>query len=317
MTGFGRGVFNHEGGRLIVEIKTINGKQLDVSAVRYPAILRECEPELRQRLSVALVRGKVECSVSYTPDHGAADGSSISTLDPELFHAMVEHVWSVMRREFSVTDGECMLHGGNKANQMEPALLQSKLMAVQSVIRRSEVWRETTQELTPALRSGFFSALEEALDHCVEFRTQEGIATARDLEASLDTIEDLLHQVDGLKDARIERIKQKLTNGLATLPEEQGRTVEPARLAQEMIFYIEKLDINEEIKRLGQHCRYFRQTLHEEIAGQGRKLGFITQEMGREINTIGSKSNDADMQRCVVLMKDHLEKMKEQLLNVL
>lgn len=300
MTGFGRATSEFEGGTLTVEIKSVNSKQLDLSSLRYPPILRECEPEVRQWLAAALGRGKVDLSVTLSPSSKQGVKDSQYVLDQRLFADLISQV--VDARRWS-------------ALEMSEQAITS--LAVQTVLRMPNVWREATQELTPGLRAALRSAVDAALADCVEFRSQEGAATERDLLDSLQSIELLLGEIDLMKEARVDRVKQRLDEALASLANDGVKTVDPARMGQELIFYIEKLDINEEIKRLEQHCGYFRQTLSEQEAGQGRKLGFIAQEMGREINTIGSKANDAEIQRRVVMMKDFLEKMKEQLLNVL
>ena len=211
-----------------------------------------------------------------------------------MFAAYVEQL-----RQLSETQGIEMPAGGH---------------LMQIVLRMPDVMTKTENPvLTDEEWQVARGVVEEAIDKLVEFRTQEGIALARKFEEKLTNIENLLHSIEPYETERVERIKARIMDGLAAIPNAQ---YDSNRLEQEMIYYIEKLDISEEKQRLTNHLAYFRQTMAEGH-GQGKKLGFIAQEMGREINTTGSKSNQAEMQNIVVKMKDELEQIKEQVLNVM
>jgi hypothetical protein len=185
-----------------------------------------------------------------------------------------------------------------------------------TLISRAELWDSDESLASETESAAVIRAFDMAIDNLTDYRLAEGKATERDFLEQLKAIEDLRLEIDAMKDDRVENIKSRIQRDLEAFQNAPESRVDPQRFAQELIFYIEKLDINEELKRLEQHCLYFRETLAQEESA-GKKLNFIAQEMGREINTLGSKANDHTIQRCVVQMKDHLERIKEQTLNIL
>ena len=289
MTGYGKASAEFGGKKIVAEIKSLNSKALDLS-VRIAPIYREKEMEVRQMVAAKLERGKIEMNI-WTENEESA---SAQPINQSVFAAYVEQL-----RQLSETQGIEMPTGGH---------------LMQIVLRMPDVMTKTENPvLTDEEWQVARGVVEEAIDKLVEFRTQEGIALARKFEEKLTNIENLLHSIEPYETERVERIRARIMDGLAAIPNAQ---YDSNRLEQEMIYYIEKLDISEEKQRLANHLKYFRETMEEE-AGQGKKLGFIAQEMGREINTTGSKSNHAEMQNIVVKMKDELEQIKEQVLNAL
>lgn len=287
MTGYGKSVANFGNKKIHVEIKSLNSKSLDLSA-RIPTLYREHEMALRQRVAQRLERGKVDFTI-WLENDASRPAASFNAATIAAYH----HQLSTLCAEIGVAEPDNWLR-----------LL---LTLPESVSAGAE------EELSDEEWAAVSQAVDEALDHLVEFRTQEGAALERKFREKIDNIESLLHQIEPYEQSRVEKIRQRIVSGLQSLPEvEYDRN----RLEQEMIYYIEKLDISEEKQRLTNHLRYFRETLADGH-GQGKKLGFIAQEMGREINTTGSKSNQAEMQNIVVKMKDELEQIKEQVLNVM
>ena len=286
MTGFGKGAASSADKKFTVEIKSLNSKQMDLF-MRVPASLREQELPMRSEITGALGRGKVEANVTV---------ENISTqVNTSINIAVVEKY---------------------KEQIME--------MATQLQIAWPTDWYATLLRLPEALSTApvtvtdaDLKALHEALDQAVkgicEFRAHEGEKLYAFFESKCAAISELLGEVEPFETSRVARVKERLEDSLSKL---RGVDYDKGRLEQELIFYIEKLDVTEEKTRLRAHIAYFLETLKTGTE-QGKKLGFIAQEMGREINTLGSKSNDADMQRIVVRMKDELEQIKEQVLNVL
>lgn len=293
LTGFGRGESTGSGVQIVVELKCLNSKVLDVGNIRLPSRYRVMEVHTRQRISEVVGRGKVEVYVSVK-ESGGMETESMQICRDVLLH----YVHSL--REMGKSEGYDM-------SVADAFTLASRMPGVASPVE---------PELVESEESAYREALEAALESLVAFREQEGRATETFLLGEVRAIEMLRRRVDGMKDVRIEEVKARFAEALEQLRNEEGDIVDENRLAQEIFYHIERLDINEELQRLEQHCSYFEETVREETS-QGRKLNFISQEMGREINTIGSKSNNVAMQRCVVEMKDHLERIKEQVLNVL
>ena len=287
MTGYGKAVVAYKGKKINVEVKSLNSKALDLST-RIAPLYREKEMEIRQIVTAKLLRGKVDFAV-WIEKEASADATPVNA-------ALVAHYY----RQISDI--------AEKTGIPAPADWLSLLLRMPDVMTRTE-----TEELTDEEWAVARGAVEEAVDRLVEFRTQEGAALQKKFGEKIDNIERLLHSIEPWEKARVEKIRTRIVDGLKSIPD-----VEYAknRLEQELIYYIEKLDISEEKQRLANHLKYFRETM-EEQAGQGKKLGFIAQEMGREINTTGSKSNQAEMQNIVVKMKDELEQIKEQVLNAL
>ncbi len=286
MTGFGKGEASLSNKKITVEIRSLNSKQLDMN-VKLPTLYRTFEFDIRSRVAAAVVRGKADISV--TVENTAVNTSA--TINKELF------------REY--------------LRQMNDTLAFSGVDAaydaiVPVIMRMPEVVSTQAEEVSAEEQAALMQALDAALEQFNAFREQEGATLIADLLRRVDKIEELKAEVVPYEQSRCETIKNRIRENLSQLKVD----VDSNRLEQEMIFYIEKLDITEEKVRLSNHCRYFREVAANEDAA-GRKLGFIAQEMGREINTLGSKANEANIQILVVKMKDELEKIKEQVLNIL
>ena len=287
MTGYGKAVVTFNDKKINVEIRSLNSKTLDLST-RIAPLYREKEIEMRQMVAKALTRGKVDFSIWVEKD-AAADATPINA-------ALVENYYQQIK-EISARTGI-----------PEPQDWFQTLLRMPDVTTTNEVEILTDEEWETARQ-----AIEQALNALVEFRKQEGIALQKKFIEKIDNISALLTSIEPYEKSRIEKIRARIIEGLNTIPEID---YDQNRLEQELIYYIEKLDISEEKQRLANHLKYFRETMNEGY-GQGKKLGFIAQEMGREINTTGSKSNQAEMQNIVVKMKDELEQIKEQVLNAL
>ena len=276
MTGYGKAVVTYKEKKINVEVKSLNSKQLDLNT-RIAPLYREKEMEMRQMVAEALIRGKVDMSVWIEKDM-AVDATPINA-------ALVENYYQQMK---AISD---------KTGISMPEDCFYTLLRMPDVLTKTE-----TEVLDEEEWLVVREAVKEALKNLVDFRTQEGAALQKKFTEKIDNIACLLAE-----------IKARIIDGLQQIP---GVEYDKNRLEQELIYYIEKLDISEEKQRLNNHLKYFRDTMNEP-AGQGKKLGFIAQEMGREINTTGSKSNQAEMQNIVVKMKDELEQIKEQVLNAL
>ena len=288
MTGFGKAEACIPGKKIHVEIKSLNSKSLDLST-RIAPLFRDKEMEIRQYIAKELERGKIDFSLWVERDMTAAS-TPINAVAVAAYAAQIK---PISQAQGILLDGEG---------------LWSILVRLPDTLSASAV-EEVSEEDWQTVRQ----AVCEAVAHLIDFRRQEGEALSHKFAKNLDRIEELMHAIEPFEQGRVERIRQRLTDRLAEL---KGVDYDKGRLEQELIFYIEKLDINEEKQRLANHLNYFRQTMMEG-KGQGKKLGFIAQEMGREINTTGSKSNQAEMQNIVVMMKDELEQIKEQVLNVM
>ncbi len=287
MTGYGKAVVPYKEKKINVEIKSLNSKALDLST-RIAPLYREKEMEIRQKVAKALTRGKVDFSIWIEKD-AMADATPVNGALIENYYRQIKDIAA-------------------KTGIPEPEDWFSTLLRMPDVTAKTDVEELDDEEWTAASR-----AIDEALCHLVDFRKQEGAALQKKFTEKIDNIAALLESIEPYEKQRVEKIRAKIVDGLNSIPEVE---YDKNRLEQELIYYIEKLDINEEKQRLANHLRYFRETMEEGCA-QGKKLGFIAQEMGREINTTGSKSNQAEMQNIVVKMKDELEQIKEQVLNAL
>jgi uncharacterized protein (TIGR00255 family) len=286
MTGFGKGEAICGDKKFRVELRSLNSKQLDLS-VKIPGKYRAAEAEVRNIITRQLQRGKVDCFVSFE----AAVADTSAHINAAVFKAYADELRTVCEASGVKVEGDALLS---------------------AVMRMPDVVTSEEQEVSDDELKAIIAATEQAAAQLDAFRVQEGAILIADLLARIDLIEKYRHDVELYEGQRVETIKSRIRENLQKLAVE----VDNNRLEQEMIFYIEKLDITEEKVRLDNHCAYFREVASSEDA-PGRKLGFIAQELGREINTMGSKSNEANMQRLVVQMKDELEKIKEQVLNIL
>lgn len=288
MTGYGKASAIYNDKKITAEIKSLNSKALDLTA-RIAVCYREKEMELRAMISNTLLRGKVEFSLWVERD----ETEQAARLNAPLIKKYMEQ-FQEANTQYGIP---------------VPENLTEVILRLPDAVSKQDTAEELAEEEWNVARS----VAEQAVNQLMEFRTQEGKALEQKFREKADNIEALMKSIEPYEKARTEKIRQRLTDALSTIPEVE---YDRSRLEQEMIFYIEKLDINEEKQRLFHHLEYFRETLSGEY-GQGKKLGFIAQEMGREINTTGSKSNQAEMQNIVVMMKDELEQIKEQVLNVL
>lgn len=289
MTGYGRAERHTDQRKITVEIKSLNSKQLDLSA-RIPSIYREKEYEIRNIVGKAMGRGKVDLFVSVE-NVGGAGKTANGSINTELFKAYYLQL-AELQKELGDT------------NTAEPLIT--------TVLRLPDVMQTEPVTISDAEWTALTEGVNEAIENINAFRLQEGAVLIKDLLKRIDTIQELAAQIVPLEGERIETVRTRLMDNLKALQV----NVDNNRFEQEVIYYLEKFDITEEKVRLKQHCDYFR-TVAGESEGVGRKLGFIAQEIGREINTTGSKANHAGIQKIVVRMKDELEKIKEQLLNLL
>ena len=292
MTGYGKSVANFNGKKIHVEIKSLNSKALDLST-RISPLYREKEIEIRNYIATELERGKVDF-VLWTEKDETQSATPINTALVLDYFKQIKELSSTLNLDMSG--------------------LQSSSEWMKTLLRMPEVLTRTEiEELTDEEWAVVFTTVKEAVANLIEFRKQEGIALAKKFQEKIDNISTLLASIEPFEKERTEKIRQRIVTNLTQFV---GSDYDNNRLEQEMIYYIEKLDISEEKQRLTNHIKYFAETM-ETGHGQGKKLGFIAQEMGREINTTGSKSNQAEMQNIVVKMKDELEQIKEQVLNVL
>lgn len=290
MTGYGKAESQFRGRKLICEIRSLNSKSMDIS-VRIAPQFRAHELELRTILTQRLERGKVDLALCFQEEQSNAMPAAINWAAAELY-----------ARQY----GE---HFGTPV----PPDVMAAIMRLPDVIKVQDDASDLTDEEWSSLQA----LMNNAIDAFVAFRLQEGKALQNMFIEKLDSMEELLKQVEPFEKGRVAKIKERLEQNLAQLSAETQAQIDRNRLEQEMIYYLEKLDITEEKVRLTNHIKYFRETMDGDGSGVGKKLGFIAQEMGREINTLGSKSNQSEMQIIVVKMKDILEQIKEQVLNVL
>lgn len=288
MTGYGKAEIEFADKKITAELKSLNSKQMDMSA-RIPYSYRSREIELRNIVAQKLLRGKVDLSISVEQQGQSSMGQQINT--------------------------EVLLEYYRQINQIsEQSGIPLPASWFDTLLRMPDVLKSTPTEAEDDEITAVMSVLKEAIDHLIAFRKQEGLSLHNMFVQKVARIGMLLEEVEKYEKERVEKIRSRIEENLQALSEKME--IDHNRLEQEMIFYIEKLDVNEEKVRLRNHLRYFMETLEGE-EGQGKKLGFIAQEMGREINTLGSKSNHSEMQKIVVMMKDELEQIKEQVLNVL
>jgi len=288
MTGYGKAVVAYKEKKINVEVKSLNSKSLDLSA-RIAPLYREKEMEIRRLLAQKLERGKVDFSL-WVEKESTVDATPINA-------ALVENYYKQIKA-ISASTGI-----------PEPEDWFTTLLRLPDVTAKTEVEVLDDEEWEVAQQ-----AINEAIEKLIEFRKQEGAALQNKFTEKIDNIANLLKSIEPFEKNRVPKIREKIIDGLKQIPEVD---YDKNRLEQELIYYIEKLDINEEKQRLTNHLKYFHETMKESGHGVGKKLGFIAQEMGREINTTGSKSNQAEMQNIVVKMKDELEQIKEQVLNAL
>jgi uncharacterized protein (TIGR00255 family) len=287
MTGYGKAVKISNNKIITIEVRSLNSKQFDLN-IKSPIIYKEKESEIKNIVSKKLIRGKIDIqiSVEYT-------GEEVPT---EINKTVVKNYY----RQLSEI-----------ADELKISISESSL---QAIVRMPDVIYTPVNELSEEDIEFLFTSLKEALNKIDEFRLQEGKITESDLKNNILNIEKLLLEVEEPEKLRVEKIKTRIKNNLEDLIDKSK--IDENRFEQELIFYIEKYDISEEKVRLANHCKYFLETL-ESKESEGKKLGFISQEIGREINTLGSKANDAIIQKIVIQMKDYLEKIKEQTLNIL
>lgn len=291
MTGYGKSEVTSGNRKYTVEVRSLNGKNSDIS-LKSSILPKDKDLEFRQYLTRRLVRGNID--VFLTSE--TVSGSEARRIDPDLFMDYFRQLSDI----------------AGSLNLVDPYGNVMSAVLMSSVLRLPDVVAVDKDELTEEDVEAITGALHEAVDALIAFRTREGAVLKADLLTRVDNIESILTEAEVFEAERVPAVRQRIVSRM----EELSLAPDHDRLEQEMIFYLEKLDVNEEKVRLRQHCRYFRDTMEGEEC-PGKKLGFIAQEMGREINTLGSKSNHAGMQKCVVRMKDELEKIKEQVLNIL
>ncbi|MGL5682479.1 MAG: YicC/YloC family endoribonuclease [Marinifilaceae bacterium] len=288
MTGFGKATVECAGKKIVIEVKSLNSKQLDIN-LRIPNIYREKDIEVRNKIKNKLERGKVDMSIYFdqteSPRETAVNTSAVNQYYQQMC-TMAE------------TLGISVNHGD----------------LLQTIMRFPDTLQIKAEELNDDEWTIIAGAVDQALDAIDAFRVQEGAVLITDILKRISTIETLSAQVPQHETRRVETIRQRIEEKMKEWMD--VKSIDQNRLEQEIIYYLEKLDITEEKVRLANHCKYFRETAQDEEA-PGRKLGFISQEIGREINTMGSKANDHEIQKLVVQMKDELEKIKEQCLNIL
>ena len=288
MTGYGKAVVAYKEKKINVEVKSLNSKSLDLSA-RIAPLYREKEMEIRRLLAQKLERGKVDFSL-WVEKESTVDATPINAALVENYYKQIKAI-------------------SESTGIPEPEDWFTTLLRLPDVTAKTEVEVLDDEEWEVAQQ-----AINEAIEKLIEFRKQEGAALQKKFTEKIDNIANLLKSIEPFEKNRVPKIREKIIDGLKQIPEVD---YDKNRLEQELIYYIEKLDINEEKQRLTNHLKYFHETMKESGHGVGKKLGFIAQEMGREINTTGSKSNQAEMQNIVVKMKDELEQIKEQVLNAL
>lgn len=287
MTGFGKTEFEVGKKKITLEIKSLNSKQLDINT-RVPLLYREKDLEIRRMISEVLIRGKVDFSL-YLDNLGTESTAKINAPIVRDYYSQLSTVY------------------GDLGLPVNESIMQT-IMRLPDTVKTSYEELDETEWLVVRENLG------KTLESLNAFRDQEGAALWKDIEGNVKNILDLLAQVDPHENQRMDNVKTRIMESLESL--QLNGAIDKNRFEQELIYYLEKLDINEEKVRLANHCKYFFETMNE-TEPSGRKLGFIAQEIGREINTLGSKANESNLQRIVVQMKDNLEKIKEQVLNIL
>jgi len=291
MTGYGKAIIELPGKNLTVEIKSLNSKQLDIS-LKLPGAFREKEPEIRNYIAQKLERGKIDFYISTETTGDVLNYSINKTLAKKYYQEIKELSEEINEKE------------------------QGSLLRI--LLNMPDVLYSGKEELKDPEWLKLKQGIENTISQVNEFRLQEGLILENDIKPRVNQILSLLTSIEFYEQSRMTELRERLKKGFQDLHSSESfpGVPDPNRFEQEMIYYLERLDITEEKVRLEKHCDYFLETLQEPVS-QGKKLGFITQEMGREINTIGSKANHAEIQKIVIRMKDELEKVKEQLLNIL
>jgi uncharacterized protein (TIGR00255 family) len=287
MTGFGKAEFEINNKKISIEIKSLNSKQADINT-RIPQIFREKEIDIRRVVNDRLVRGKIDVAI-YSENLGDTGNASINDRIVKSYFSSLSNISS----ELELPVNERLL---------------------QIIMRLPDTVKVQYEQLNEEEWVLLLQHIHKAIDQVNIFRLQEGQALEADIRANIDQITRLQEEIEPFEQVRIENVRVRLTDALAKL--QLNANVNPERFEQELIFYLERLDFNEEKVRLTNHCDYFLETMDEKDAN-GKKLSFIAQEIGREVNTLGSKANEGNIQRIVVQMKDALERIKEQVLNVL
>ena len=287
MTGYGKAEGSYQNKNITIEIRALNSKQSDIN-LKLPSALKEKEIELRKRVGEYLGRGKISCLVYYE----ITDKDQAATLNQAVIKNYIKQI-----RRIS-----------------EDLRINFDSRLLQTALQMPEAFEKEEEELKQEEWEVVWQAMEKALQEVVRFREQEGQAIENDFRERIEALKGYLQQIDPHEKARVERIRERLQEKLKTY--QNNFEVDQNRFEQELVYYLEKLDITEEKVRLENHFSYFQELLSQQEP-VGKKLNFLTQEIGREINTIGSKSNDFEMQRLVVQMKDELEKIREQVMNVL
>lgn len=288
MTGFGKATVESGDKKIIIEIKSLNSKQLDIN-LRIPNLYKEKEMEIRNLIKNRLDRGKVDMCIYFDTTESDKEVAVNSSVIEQYYKQMLD-----------------------VANMLGIEVNSNELL--QTIMRFPDTLKQKTEELKEEEWKKLEAGIENALQEVDKFRTQEGSVLIRDILHRIDLIRSFAAEVPRFESKRIETIRQRIEEKMKEWLEVQN--LDQNRMEQEIIYYLEKLDITEEKVRLNNHCKYFTETAEKEEA-PGRKLGFIAQEIGREINTMGSKANDHEIQKLVVRMKDELEKIKEQSLNIL
>ena len=295
MTGYGKAESQLANKKLVVEIRSLNSKSMDLN-VRIAPQLRTKELDIRTLIAQRLERGKVDLSIYYQDATQGETAAAFAPINREAFAYYYKELTAI-QSELGIQDAQDVL---------------ATIMRMPDVTKVQDTTDVNEEEWAVVLQT-----INDAIAQFNAFRQQEGASLYQMFCEKLDAIAGLLAEVEPYEQGRVEKIKARIEANLEQLSAATQQAIDRNRLEQEMIYYIEKLDINEEKVRLTNHLRYFRETMDGEGAGVGKKLGFIAQEMGREINTLGSKSNQSEMQIIVVKMKDILEQIKEQVLNVL
>lgn len=286
MTGFGKSKVSLSGKNYIIEIKSLNSKSLDLN-FKAAAELRDKEIEIRKLISETIVRGKVDLFLQEEKSSANATALNFSLI--ENYYQQIKQF--TVDKNIPIGD------------------------VLPTILRFQDISKPELNELVEEDYVQLKNGIEAALSNLVKFRKDEGAQLEKDILERIGNIQQLKKEIEPFESRRIEKLREKFDTDLAKFIQQEN--IDKNRLEQEIIFYLEKMDINEEKVRLETHCNYFIEIVQESIMEKGKKLGFIAQEIGREINTIGSKANDVDMQKRVIQMKDELEKIKEQLMNIL
>lgn len=287
MTGFGRAEATVKGRQVVVELKSLNGKQFEI-VTKLPPILRSYELDIRNLLNSTLMRGTIDLGIAIKQD-GALKPMVVNTSLAKFYYQSIQQIATEL--------------GLEQENVLATLMRMPEVVSPEQDVLPEEDWL------------GVKKVIEEAAHHLMEHRKNEGNALHKDLHSRIQKIESLLEEIIPLEAQRTERVRSRIQQSLNEMVGKDS--VDPNRFEQEMIYYLERMDFSEEKTRLKQHCQYFHTTVEKPGVSKGKILGFILQEIGREINTLGAKANYAEIQQIVITMKDELEKAKEQILNIL